>query len=181
MAIALDAKRVGYFDSANLGNAANVVACQVNQHHMLGTLFGVANQFHLGGLVQLSGSAARAGAGQGADRHFLLGHAIGGNLLLSHQNLGAGPHHLEIAKVVVIHIGAGVQGPQRAVQTQGRLGVALLDALADLYLHEVAPGDQFFGPLHGGDVVGLGKITLCGIAGRGLHGRNVHRLSQTVF
>lgn len=48
---------------------------------------------------------------------------------------------MEITKVVVIHIGAGVQRPQRPVQRQWRRGVALFDALAHLDLHKVTPGN----------------------------------------
>jgi hypothetical protein len=48
---------------------------------------------------------------------------------------------MEVAQVVVVHVGRRVQRAQRAVQAQRAFGVALLDALADLHLHEVAGGD----------------------------------------
>jgi hypothetical protein len=165
VAVALHGKGFGHLHAAGLGDAADVVARQVDQHHMLGTLLGVVDQFDLGGLVQLGRGAARARARQRADGDFLpLGRAF-----LAHQNLGAGADHMAVAKVVVIHVGAGVERAQRAVQRQRRLGVALVDALADLHLHEVAPGDQLLGVLHSGQVVLLGKVALRGVALRGLH------------
>jgi hypothetical protein len=88
---------------------------------------------------------------------------------------------MEVAKVVVIHIGAGVQRTQRPVQRQRRLGVTLLDALAHLHLHEVATGDQLLGALHGGDVVGLGKVALRRVTLRGFDGGNADRLGQPLL
>ena len=178
MAVALHAKSLGDLDRANLGNAANVVACQVDQHHMLGALLGVVDQLHLGDLVQFSAGAARAGAGERADGDFLLCFAVQCDLLLAYQNLGRSPHHMEITKVVVIHIGAGVERTQRPVQAQRRLGVALLDALAHLHLHEVAASNQLLGALHGGNVVGLGKVALGGVTLRGLDGGCTDRVLQ---
>ena len=54
-------------------------------------------------------------------------------------------------------------------------GKALLQALADLHLHEVAGGDQILGALYGRQVVVLGEIALDGLtpehAGRWCDGR----------
>ena len=88
---------------------------------------------------------------------------------------------MEVTKVVVIHVGAGIERAQRAVQRQGRLGVALLDALADLHLHEVAAGNQFLGALDGGDVISFGKLTLGRETLRGLDHRCTDRVLQLLF
>ena len=207
MAITLYAKGVGHLDRAGLGNATDVVARQVDQHDMLGALFGVAHQFHLGRFVQLRRGAAWAGAGQWADGDLdlwrerrraaprregplggqrpLLRRGAWGHGLLAHQNLRRGTHHMEVAtlpirttKVVVIHVRTGVERAQRPVQAQGRLRVAFLNALAHLHLHEVAPGDQLLGTLHRRDVVSLGKVAHGLMALRGFDGWCNHRLRQ---
>jgi hypothetical protein len=53
MAVALDREGFGHLDAAGPGDAADIVARQVDQHHMLGTLLGVGDQLLLGGLVGL--------------------------------------------------------------------------------------------------------------------------------
>jgi hypothetical protein len=158
VAVALDREGLGDLDRAGLGDAADVVARQVDQHHMLGALLGVVDQFGLDRLVALRRGAARPRAGQRADRD-LLAHV---GPLLAHQDLRAGAHHMEIAEVVVVHVRAGIERAQRPVQRQRRLGVALADALADLHLHEVAGLDQPLGALDGSQVVGLGELALAG-------------------
>ena len=206
MAVALDDEGVGHLDRTDLCDAANVVARQVDQHHVLGAFLGVANQLHLGSLIQLGRGAARAGACQRPDGHFGAGccpHAchcvccaaprggpralgrpgaariaVDDNLFLAHQNLRRRAHHVEIAEVVEIHVRAGVQRAQRAVQAQGRGGVALLDALAHLHLHEVTPGNHLLGAHHGRNVIGLGKVALGCKALRGFDVGRAHRLGQ---
>ena len=80
--------------------------------------------------------------------------------------------------MVVIHVGAGVQRTQRPIQGERGLGVALLDALPHLHLHEVAPGNQILGALHRSNVVGLGKVTLGWISLRGLDDGCTHRVLE---
>ena len=177
VAVALDREGLGHLHGAGLGDAADVVARQVDQHHVLGALLRVVHQFLLDRLVRFGRGAARAGAGQRPDRDLL----AFGRLLLAHQDLRRGAHHVEVAEVVVVHVGAGVERAQRAVQRQRRLGVALLDALAHLHLHEVAGGDQLLGALHRLQVVGLGELAL-GREGLGLADhRRAHRILQLLL
>ena len=182
MAVAFHRKGLGHLDAANLGNAANVVAGQIDQHHMFGTLFGVVDQFLLDAFV--FGVTARTGAGarQRTDRDLLIWLAIGThNMLLPHQDFGRRAHHLKLTKVVKIHVRAGVERPQRPVQTQRRFSEAFLDALAHLHLHEVAVGDQLLGFFYGGNVVGLGKIAHRRVVLAGPHHWRLHRLLQQRF
>ena len=109
MAVALYAEGLGHLDAAGFGNTSDVIARQVDQHHMLGALLWVIDQFGLGRPVLRQARAARPGAGQRPDGDFLLGLRAGRHGFLAHQNLGTGAHHMEISQVVVIHIGAGVE------------------------------------------------------------------------
>ena len=185
MAITLHAKRIGHFDAARLCNASYVIARQINQHDMFGALFGVVDQLFLRRIVQLRRGAARARARQRADGYF--GLAVGN--FLAHQNFRAGADHIKIgravrrgaAEVVVIHIGAGVERAQSAVQTQRRLGVFFLDALANLHLHKVATGNQFLGPHHRSQIVLFRKITHRCLRRAGHHCRYLYRLPQFGF
>ncbi|MCY1521654.1 hypothetical protein D9M68_564760 [compost metagenome] len=88
---------------------------------------------------------------------------------------------MEVAQVVVVHVGRRVQRTQRAVQRQRRFGVALADALAHLHLHEVAGGDHLLGALHGRKVVGLGEAALGRVRLRGLHDGRAHRVLELVL
>ena len=80
-----------------------------------------------------------------------------------------------ITQVVVIHVGAGVERAQGAVERQRAGREALVDALADLHLHEVARGDELFGAVHRGQVIVFGKAALRGVAGARRHGRRLCR------
>jgi hypothetical protein len=127
VAVALDGKGLGHLDAAGLGDAADVVARQVDQHHVLGALLGVGQQFGLGSLVG-SGVAPR-GRVPASGRMVTLCRPA--TCFLAHQDLGRRPDDVEVAQVVVVHVGRRVERAQRAVQAQRALGVALLDALAD--------------------------------------------------
>ena len=71
VAVALDGKGFGHLDAADFGDAANVVAGQVNQHDVFGALFGVVDEFDFSGFVQLGCCAARARTSQRTNRDFL--------------------------------------------------------------------------------------------------------------
>ena len=85
------------------------------------------------------------------------------------------------AEVVVIHIGAGIERTQRAVQTQGRSRIGLFDALPHLHLHEVTPCNQFLGAQHSSQVIGFGKVALGRLRRAGHHRRHAYRLTELRF
>jgi hypothetical protein len=88
--------------AAGLGDAADVVARQVDQHQVLGALLRVGQQLGLGAPCRLGRGAARPGAGQRADGDLVaLGRAF-----LAHQDLGRRAHDLEVAHVVEVHVRA---------------------------------------------------------------------------
>ncbi|MPM36900.1 hypothetical protein SDC9_83504 [bioreactor metagenome] len=174
VAVALHSKCLRHLHRAGLGDAADVVARQVDQHHVLGTLLGIVHQFLLGRLVLLGRSTARARASQRTDGDLVAFR----NRFVAHQDFGARAHHLEVAEVVVVHVRRGVQRTQRAVQRQRAFRVALVDALADLHLHEVASGDQLLGLGHGLQVVVFGKAALGGMVLGGTHDGRAHRILE---
>jgi hypothetical protein len=65
--VTLDDHLVGDLDAAGLGDAADVVARQIDQHHVLGAFLRVGQQFFGVAPVLLGRGAARPGAGQRAD------------------------------------------------------------------------------------------------------------------
>ena len=82
VAVALEEEAVGHLDGADLGDAADIVAAEVEQHQVLGALLGVGEQLLAEVLVLGRGRAARAGAGDRADGDLAVAHA--------HQDLGRG-------------------------------------------------------------------------------------------
>ena len=89
--IVLDLHVLGHLDGADLRDAADVVAPQIHQHHMLGALLRIGQQFGRQRGIFLRGLAARARAGDRPHRH--------GVAFQAHQDLGRGADHMEIAEV----------------------------------------------------------------------------------
>jgi hypothetical protein len=96
------------------GNAADVVARQIDQHQVFGALLRIRGEFGGEHRVLLGCIAARACSRDRADRH----HALAGAILAAHQDLRRGPDHMEVAEVVEIHVRRRVQRPQRAIQRE---------------------------------------------------------------
>jgi hypothetical protein len=113
--IALDDEGLGHLDAAGLGDAADVVARQVDQHQVFGAFLRVGRQLGFQRLVLLGRGATRARAGQRADRDL----AAFGRVLLAHQDLGAGADDLEVAHVVEVHVGRGSASAARGTATAG--------------------------------------------------------------
>ncbi len=93
------------------GDAADVVAAEIDQHDVLGALLGVGEQLRLQARILLGAGAARPGAGDGAH--------LDAVLLLAHQHLGGGADHQGRAEAQEEHVGRGVDGAQGAVDVEG--------------------------------------------------------------
>jgi len=85
VAVALHDEGVRHLDRADFGNAADVVAGQVDQHHVLGALFGVVDQLDFGRLVQLGVAPRGRVPAKGRMVTLVLGLVAGGDLFLPHQ------------------------------------------------------------------------------------------------
>ena len=95
---------------AVLADPAEVVAAEVDQHHVLGALLGVVEQrLRLGAVLLLVG-AARVGAG---DRP-----RLGAAAAHLDQRLGRGAGDLEVAELEEVHVRRRVDGAQAAVDRE---------------------------------------------------------------
>ena len=121
MAVSLNHKGFSDLHATNLCDASDVVSGQINQHDMLGSLFGVGEQLFFCLQVFLHRGPPGPSPSQGANGD-LLSLRDG---LLSDQNFRRRADHVEVSHVVVKHVGAGVQSAQSPVQGQGALGVGL--------------------------------------------------------
>ena len=110
VAVALDGEALGDAHRADLGDAADVVAAEVEQHQVLGALLGVGQQLGFQRLVLLGRGAAPARAGERADRHLAVAHA--------HQDLGRRADQREGAEVEVEQERRGIGAAQRAVERE---------------------------------------------------------------
>ena len=108
-------------DAAVLADAAEVIAPEVHQHHVLGPLLGIVDEALREAAVLLLAGAARIGA---RDRPGL-------DPVAAHldQGLRRGPGELKVSELEEVHVGRGVDGAQPAVDREGvnrrRCGEAL--------------------------------------------------------
>ena len=133
VAVALDEEAVGHLDRADLGDAADVVAAEVEQHQMLGALLRIGEQFGGERLILGRRLAARPRAGDRADAHLAVAHAD--------QDFRARDDDLEAAEVEEAEIGRGIDPPQRAIERKGRQVEAAGEALRQHDLEGVAGDD----------------------------------------
>ncbi len=140
VAVALDGAEGLDADGAGVGDAAEVVACEIDQHDVLGGFLRVGEELAFEERVVGIVCAARARAGDGAER----GDAAG----QPHEGLWRGADDLRIAKVEVVHVGRRVEQPQGAVDLE-RIGMALAgEADGEHELEDIARADVVF---HAGD------------------------------
>ena len=137
VAVVLDGHELLDLDAAVLAHPAEVVAAEVDQHHVLGALLRVGEQLLGHPQVLLDVGAARPGTGDRPGRDVPARDRD--------QRLGAGAGELEVAEVEEVHVRARVDGPQPAIDRErlnrdGRrpplrghdlVGVAGVDVLDD--------------------------------------------------
>ncbi len=152
MAVALHLHVLAGAHGAGLCHPAKIVAPEVDQHHVLGALLGVAAQLVGQSLVVGGGCPTGPGAG---DR--MGGHAVAHDL---DEELGACAHHLERRRPGEEQVGARVDPAQGAVQADPIDGLAVVgcrevEALAagQHDLDRLACGDRVLGLLDGADVL----------------------------
>ena len=92
VAVALDEEALGHLDRADLRDAADIVAAEIEQHQMLGALLRIGQQFGRQRFV-LGRASCRADGCRRSGRmtHLAVAHA--------HQDFGTGADDLEAAEV----------------------------------------------------------------------------------
>ena len=171
VAVLLDLHVLGHGHGSGPGHAAEVVAAQVHEHHVLGPLLGVVAEL-VGELVVLERSgAARPRAG---DR--VSGHAVA---LDADEQLGARAHDGELGHADEEQVRARVDAAERAIDVDGieRGGGARhspddrpLEGLSarDDDLDALAGGDRFLRVPYGGLVLATFEADLDGFEPEGL-------------
>ena len=137
-------------DRAVAGDPAHVVSAQVDQHHVLGTLLRIGQQFFGQPAVFLFGRAAPPGAGQRADGDLPVDDA--------HHHFRRTAHQGDAGRADVEHERAGVDHPQRAVDLEGMGAQRHLQPLAGHDLEDVARADVLDALAHGRLELGLGEV-----------------------
>ena len=140
VAVTLDRSERTHFDRSRRRHPAEVVAREVDQHHVLGVLLRVGEQFCFERGVLRGIRAARPRAG---DRTQLRVSAVELD-----QRLGRGADDHPLAELAVIHVGRRVEQPQRAIGLEGIEIAAPREAHRQHELVHVARGDRLLGAAH---------------------------------
>ena len=122
MAVALDEELSVTLTVPIVGDAADVVAAEIEQHQMLGALLGIGEQFVFQRLVFVRRLAARARAGDGPDRDDAVARP--------HQDFRAGADDGETGEIEVVQKRRRIEPPQRAIERERRQRERRGEALA---------------------------------------------------
>ena len=105
--IAFDRHQLVDFDAANRGDPADVVAAQVDQHDVLGALFGVGEQIGFELALFFRRGAAAACAGDGAE--------LDVSPVEPDHRFGRGADHAKILQLQIEHVGRRIDETQGAI------------------------------------------------------------------
>ncbi len=141
VAVALDRHQLRDLDRAVVADAAEVVASEVDEHHVLGRLLLVRAQLLAEQRVLDVGRAARA---RPRDRA-----VVDAPARAAHEHLGRGAEDRRLPELQIEHVGRRVDGAKRAVDLE-RVGRDVeLQTLREHDLKDVARGDVLLGALDG--------------------------------
>ena len=152
VAVALDGAEGPDLHRARRRHAAEVVARKVHQHHVLRILLWVGEEFGLERGVLGCVRAARASAGDWSH--------LGVAAVQLDECLGRGADHHAVAELAVIHVGRGIQKPQRAIGLERIEVAAAREAHRQHELVDVARGDVLLGACHACEERFLGQAGL---------------------
>src|SRR6516165_9994635 len=154
LAVALNEELVGHFDGAYLGNPADVVAAEIEQHEVLGALLGIGEEFGFKRQIFARRSAAWPRAGDRANSD----DPAGG---LDHD-FRAGSRYGKVAEIKKIKIRRRINAAQCAVERKWRQRERQFEALREHDLKNVAGGYVVLRALDHALEFGRGRV------GRGL-------------
>ncbi len=150
--VAFDGHDVGELDGAELGDAADVVTAQIDEHDVFSPFLWVGEEFLGQAGVFFLVCAAAACAGQGADGDLAIDHAD--------HDLGRAADESDAGRAEVKHEGAGIDYAECAVDFEGMGVNGQLQALAGNHLEDIAGADVFHAFSHGVFKILLGEIGL---------------------
>ena len=133
LAVALDEELIRDLDAADGGDAADIVAAEIEQHQVLGAFLGVGQQLVFERLVLVRRGAARPGPGDRPDCHRV---AAGAN-----QNFRARPGNGEIGIIEIEQERRRIDPPQRPVERERRQRERRLETLRQHHLKNIAGRD----------------------------------------
>ncbi len=139
MAVHLERHQLVGMHGAELGDTADVVAGEVDQHHVLGAFFGMLDQLGREAAIVLVGGAALASAGDRAADHLAVEQL--------HHRFRRRPDDRDLGMPQEVHVGAGVDLTQHAIHVE-RVGLEFdVVALSQHDLEDVALQDVLLGDL----------------------------------
>ena len=94
--VALDRHLLGHRHAADFSDAADIVAAEVEQHHMLGALLRIGGKLRRERLIGITGCAAGPRSGNRAQRDR--------RSFLAHEDLRRCADDMEIAKIIIEHV-----------------------------------------------------------------------------
>ena len=168
MRVALDLHQSIHRHCAGLSHATDVVAAQVDEHHVLGAFLQVAQQLLLEAHVFRRIRTAAAGSGEGPRLDMPSLHL--------HQLFGRRAHHMPVGtQGEEVHIGRGVDRPQAPINVEGGCPQRLLEALRGNDLEGVPAHDVFARRVDHGVKLALGDVRLppCSVDARGQGRRRI--------
>ena len=149
-------------DRAPGSHAAEVVAAQIHQHDVLGSLLGIGQKLLLEGEVFGRVPAAGPGAGNGRELEAVPGAA--------HHDLGRGAEEGDAGEAHVEHVGGGVDAAQAPVEREGLAPPGHGEAHRGHGLDGLALGEHGADALHAGLEGGLARLGQDGVEALGLGG-----------
>ena len=175
--IALNGILVYHANGARFGDTANVIACQINQHQVLGSFFRIMQKVFGKSAVVLHINSSGASSRNRSNRR----DPSSVTQLLPHQNFRRSSDNKVVSKVVEVHVRRWIETSQRTVQRNRVFSKTSFDALPDLHLHAVTGQDVVLGFSYSLQIVFLGKRTLCFVNNATGGIRSFHRTGQRLL
>ncbi len=161
--VALDEHEVFHADGAELADAAEVIAAEVDEHDVFGDLLGVGAEALL--VSEIFGLVVAAGAGAGdgtvldaaffdADEELRGGADDVAGAGLGGFSCGVAVPCPGQVQAQAKHVGRGVHDAKGAVDFEGVDAGGAVEALREDALEDVARGDVLLGALDGGEKIG---------------------------
>lgn len=154
VAVTFDRHHVAEFYAAVLSDSADVVAGEIDQHDVLGSLFRIGEELLFQPLVLFIGRSAFASAGEWANRDLAIFDADHDFRRTADERCVWCPQQE--------HERTGIHDSQRAVDVERRSFCFELQTLADDHLKDVASDDVFLALFDGGLELALCEIRLIG-------------------